>query len=244
MDALRAATVPTGFRVRSHGVRSLDDTFAEVLASTTRAVDHLEHAGVLVGRPPEHVSDATSDALTAHVHGLQVALGEGPCLDAMTTGLTVVSEALDSEGRWPRYTEAALAAGMRAQVAVPLVWEGRTLGALGLYWESALVLDTATLNLAESCGVTAAALVGWARSTQELQHALVTRQMIGQAVGVLMERYGMGSDAAFNFLRRNSQNANVKLRDVAATFLETGELPQPPKPGRPGPIAPVEPSSP
>ena len=92
--------------------------------------------------------------------------------------------------------------------------------------------------------MTAAALVGWARSTQELQHALVTRQMIGQAVGVLMERYGMGSDAAFNFLRRNSQNANIKLRDVAATFLETGELPQPPKPGRPGPIAPVEPPSP
>ena len=82
MDALRAATVPTGFRVRSHGVRSLDDTFAEVLASTTRAVDHLEHAGVLVGRPPEHVSDATSDALTAHGYEIPATLigaggGEG-----------------------------------------------------------------------------------------------------------------------------------------------------------------------
>jgi hypothetical protein len=239
MDALH--TVTTGSSTRPYGTRSLDETLSEVLASTTRAVDHLEHAGVLVGRPPEFVSAATSDSVIAEVHGLHVVLGEGPCLDAMATGLTVVSDALTLERRWPRFTGAALAAGVQATVAVPLVWEGRTLGALGLYWEGPHQLDTATLSLAESCGVTASALVGWARSAQELQHALRTREMIGQAVGVLMQRYGLSSEAAFSFLRRNSQNANIKLRDVAARFLETGELPQPPRTGAPAQSPPARP---
>ncbi|MEW1953418.1 ANTAR domain-containing protein [Terrabacter sp. NPDC080008] len=79
--------------------------------------------------------------------------------------------------------------------------------------------------------MTASALVGWVHSAQNLRHALGTREMIGQAVGVLMQRHGLSSDAAFNVLRRHSQNANIKLREVAQTFLETGELPQPPRPG-------------
>jgi transcriptional regulator with GAF, ATPase, and Fis domain len=229
MDPLQATTTIGGSSPLPYGARSLDDTLTEVMASVTRSIDLLEHAGVLVGRAPGFLSTASSDQLTSEVHGLHAVLGEGPCLDAMTTGLAVVTDSLAGEHRWPRWTAAAMEAGVRANVALPLVWEGRTLGALGLYWESPQLLDTATLNVAETCGLTASALVGWARSAQELQHALGTRQMIGQAVGVLMQRYGLTSEAAFSFLRRNSQNANTKLRDVAARFLETGELPQPPR---------------
>lgn len=229
MDALQAATTTGGSSVRLHGTRTLDDTLTEVLAAAARSVPLLEHAGVIVGSAPDFLSTATSDVSIAELHRLHGSFGEGPCIEAMTTGLTVVSDALCGERRWPLWTAAALEAGVLAGVSVPLVWEGRTLGALGLYWESPHLLDTDTLNLAETCGLTASALVGWARSAQELQRALGTRQMIGQAVGVLMQRHGLSSDAAFSFLRRNSQNANIKLRDVAQTFLQTGELPQPPR---------------
>lgn len=229
MDALQAATTTIGSSTQPYGTRTLDDTLAEVLASVTRSVPLLEHAGVLVGRAPDFLCTATSDSGIAEVHALQAPIGEGPCIEAMTTSLPVVSDFLCGEARWPRWSAAALAGGVGAIVAVPLLWEGRTLGALALYWESPQLLDTDTVDLAETCGVTASAIVGWARSAQELQHALGTRQMIGQAVGVLMQRHGLSSDAAFRFLRRNSQNANIKLRDVAQRFLETGELPQPPR---------------
>ncbi|MFM6847534.1 MAG: ANTAR domain-containing protein [Terrabacter sp.] len=229
MDALQAATTTMGSRTQPFGARTLDDTLAEVLASATRGVPFLGHAGVLVGRAPDFLSTATSDTGIAEVHAQQAPLCEGPCIEAMTTGLTVVSDSLSGERRWPRWTAPALAGGVQASVAVPLLWEGCTLGAPALYWESPHLLDTDTLNLAETWGVTASAIVGWARSAQDLQHALGTRQMIGQAVGVLMQRHGLSSDAAFSFLRRNSQNANIKLRDVAQRFLETGELPQPPR---------------
>ena len=229
MDALKAATTTSGSITRPYGTRTLDDTLTEEQTAATRSVPLLEHAGALVGRAPDFLCTATSDSGIAEVHARQAPFGEGPCIEAMTTGLTVVSDSLCGEARWPRWSAAALAGGVGASIAVPLLWEGRTLGALGLYWESPHLLDTDTLNLAETCGVTASAIVGWARSAQELQHALGTRQMIGQAVGVLMQRHGLSSDAAFRFLRRNSQNANIKLRDVAQRFLETGELPQPPR---------------
>ena len=230
MDALQTAITGRGASTQQYGARTLDETLTEVLASAVRSVPLLEHAGVFVGRAPHFLCTVTSETGIYGVHSEQAILDEGPCFEAMTTGVTVVSDSLSGERRWPRWTASALAGGVHASVAVPLLWEGRTLGALGLYWDTPHRLDTDTLNLAETCGVTASAIVGWARSAQELQHALVTRQMIGQAVGMLMQRYALSSDAAFRFLRRNSQNANIKLRDVAQRFLETGELPQPPRP--------------
>ena len=237
MDALEAATTTKDSRTPTHGARSLDDTLTDVLASATRSVPLLQHAGALVGRAPDFLATATSDTVIAAVHGLHGPLVEGPCVEAIETGLTVVSDSLSAERRWPRWREAAVATGLQASVAVPLVWDGRPIGALGLYWERPQRLDTATLDLAETWGLTASSIVGWARSAQELQRALATRQMIGQAVGVLMERHGLSSEAAFSYLRRNSQNANIKLRDVAATFLETGQVPQPPRSARDEPAA-------
>ncbi len=231
MDALEAepTITTTASSTQPHGACTLDQTLRDVLESVTRSIGLVEHAGVVVGRAPDFHVTAASDPLAARVQDCQAALAEGPSIDALTTGLTVVSDSLDDERRWPGWRAEAVGAGVASAICLPLLWEGRTLGALGLYWTSPHRLDTTTLDLAETCGLTVSAIVGWARSAQELQRALATRQMIGQAVGVLMQRHGLSSEAAFGFLRRNSQNANIKLRDVAAKFLATGELPQPPR---------------
>ena len=61
--------------------------------------------------------------------------------------------------------------------------------------------------------------MGWVRHEEDLQAALYTRQQIGVAVGIVMERYTLTRERAFSFLVRTSQTGNVKLRDVAATIV-------------------------
>ena len=63
------------------------------------------------------------------------------------------------------------------------------------------------------------------RRAANLQAALATREMIGQAQGILMERERITPDQAFDILRRASQHLNVKLRDVAQNLVDTGERP-------------------
>jgi AmiR/NasT family two-component response regulator len=64
------------------------------------------------------------------------------------------------------------------------------------------------------------------RRLDNLQDALVTREVIGQAQGILMERERITPDQAFAVLRRASQHLNVKLRVVAQALVDTGERPQ------------------
>jgi len=98
-------------------------------------------------------------------------------------------------------------------------------GALSLSWEEPGCLAGQVEQVATVVARHAAATLVLARKAEHLELALVTRQEIGQAVGILMERYGLSADAAFAYLRRLSQNGNVKLRDLAEQLRRTGRLP-------------------
>ncbi|MBC9821014.1 GAF and ANTAR domain-containing protein [Terrabacter sp. MAHUQ-38] len=209
-------------------VSNLDENMSALLEVASQAIPQIEHAGVLVTHRPAPMTAAASSAFAVSVQQLHLELDEGPCFEALNTGLTVVSEDVRRDRRWPAYGSAAAALGLRSQLAVPLIWENRTVGSLGLYWTTRHVLDVHTLTLAQTFAAQTGATVGLGRKVEQLESAMATRQMIGQATGILMERHGMDATSAFNYLRRNSQNANVKLRDIALEFLRTGALPEPP----------------
>jgi AmiR/NasT family two-component response regulator len=57
------------------------------------------------------------------------------------------------------------------------------------------------------------------RRESHLLEALQTRELIGQGIGIVMERYGLRADRAFDYLSRVSQSSNTKLRDVAADLV-------------------------
>jgi len=63
------------------------------------------------------------------------------------------------------------------------------------------------------------------RRAENLAAALVTRELIGQAQGILIERERITPDQAFVVLRQASQHLNIKLREVAQNLVETGERP-------------------
>ena len=63
--------------------------------------------------------------------------------------------------------------------------------------------------------------MGFVRSVEGMRDALRTRKVIGQAIGIVMERYSLNEDRAFQFLVRLSQSGNVKLRTVADDLVSS-----------------------
>jgi GAF domain-containing protein len=164
------------------------------------------------------------DALT--LDEAQYKSGDGPCLSAIRhRGIQHVVVA--SEQRWPEFTHAAEALGVTATLSVPFVNATSALGGINMYSRSARAYDeddyeTASL-FADQIGVAAANVVGYAGAfelAQHLQEAMQSRAVIEQAKGILMAAQRCSSDAAFDILKRASQNQNRKLREIAFEVVQ------------------------
>lgn len=161
---------------------------------------------------------APSDPLALEADRLQQQLGEGPALLALDTAETVSSSDVASDSRWPLYGPKVAASGFAAHTATPLQTSANSQAVLNLYSCESCALDDLGLQLEL---FTSHAAVAWCGALQlrDLGEALDRRKMIGQATGIIMERYGVAEEAAFAFLTRASQTGNVKLRQVASQIV-------------------------
>jgi GAF domain-containing protein len=165
-------------------------------------------------RPEARRADAAQDRLR-----------EGPGRTALAGGEDVLSTDLGAEKRWPRWAPEAVALGFRSCLAVPLLAEDRPIALLQLYSSERAGFGaderwTAKVLARHSAPAFLAVL-----ETEELRRAMDSRTVIGQAQGILMERYGLSADAAFDVLKRYSQDGNVKLRAVAEQVVRDRRLP-------------------
>ena len=209
-----------------------ESTLERIVEVLMRTIDHADGAGVsLVNDYLIQTVAATSD-LQRQMDDLQTAAAEGPCLEAIRDPETRVVriDDLSSEVRWPRYCRAAWALGVASKIAFVLDVEREVLGALSLYAirPSAFDSEDETIGciFANHAAVALANAQTYAASqlkAEQLQEALHSRDLVGRAKGILMERDGLTEDEAFARLRRIAMNLNVKLRDVAA--LMTGATP-------------------
>jgi hypothetical protein len=154
----------------------------------------------------------------------QYELREGPCYDAATDAVSVVSPHLAADERFPRYAAVAVKAGVRAQAGLRLFETPRPTarGALNLYSRDVGSLADMTI-VGQLFTHQSAVALDYAREIENLQEAMKTRQLIGRAVGIAMERYGLNEERAFGFLARVSQSRNVKLRVVAEEIVADAE---------------------
>jgi len=136
---------------------------------------------------------------------------------------TVVAGRVRHEQRWPRYVPEAVKHGLRSQLAVCLYDDGGTLGGLNLYSTSSSEIAPDAVSAAELFATHAAIALRHAQQAHQLNEALATRKTIGQAIGIVMERYRVDHDRAFQFLVRASSTSNFKLRDVAQEVVDTSE---------------------
>lgn len=155
----------------------------------------------------------------------QYELREGPCVDASTISQMVMSADLSREERWPLWAPAAVSLGFRSILSAELHAGGQRIGALNLYGSQTRQFTDQDLDVARLFARHAAAALAAVKLRESLQNALDTRTTIGQAQGVLMERFGVDADRAFAILRRYSQDGNVKLTDVARHLIGTLTLP-------------------
>ncbi|MCV7378149.1 hypothetical protein BST11_01735 [Mycobacterium alsense] len=202
--------------------RSLERLLAEVTIAAVDLVAGADLAGVLlVKKGGDFESLADTDGLVARLDKLQHDFGEGPCRDAALKETVVRSDDMRDEQRWPRYSPAAVQHGVLGSLSFRLYTAEQTAGALNLFSFRAGAWDTDAETVGAVFAAHAAAAIMAGRHGEQMQSALTSRDRIGQAKGIIMERYGVDDVRAFELLRRLSQESQSKLVDIAQRVIDT-----------------------
>ncbi|RZT25684.1 response regulator receiver and ANTAR domain protein [Mycobacterium sp. BK558] len=202
--------------------RSVDDVLNDVTREVMELIPSADAAGILfVGKAGRFESVAGTSELPHELDRLQMTFKEGPCLEAALDEFIVRSDDFASEDRWPRYSAAAAELGVRSGLSFKLYTTDQTAGALNLFAQEPNSFGAPDENIGAILAAHAAAAIMASRQNEQLQSALSTRDRIGQAKGIIMERYNVDDVAAFDMLRRLSQDSNTKLTDIAQRVIDT-----------------------
>jgi GAF domain-containing protein len=209
------------------GQDSLQATLDRIVTYSQDLVAGCDRAGIMVISKGEVHTLAFSDDEARVSDRIQGELREGPCFDAASTSQEAftVPDLEAAADRWPRYAQRARELGIRSMLGFKLFTDEENLGALNLYSSRPGALTERSEQIGWLLASHAAVAFSSARSDAHLHGAISSRQDIGIALGILMERHKLSTDEAFSVLSRASQESNTKLRDVARRVAETGEDP-------------------
>lgn len=200
-------------------VRARDAALQDLAASAVANIPGVDFASITVRRGEDRLQTAAStDPLAQQLDWLQYELREGPCYAAVTVDRLVIISDVATSPEFPRYGPRAAELGVGSQVAIQLISDGEQAG-LNLYALHSTALDSSVVQLAELFATQAAAVLEYAEQVEQLNEALHTRTDIGTAVGIVMQRYGLDRNRAFDFLVRKSNTSNVKLRVLAREII-------------------------
>ncbi len=219
--------------------RTVEGTLQRVVDFAQATVEGCDAASISLMSGSEIATPVCSDPTALEIDFFQYEYGEGPCLDAITQEPMLYSEDLTTDERWPRFGPQAVSLGMRSLLSCRLTSDV-TLGSLNLYAElpraygavdrtKALIFAThagIALGAAGTLADTSDLLKSEIRRAENLELALLTREVIGQAEGIFIERERLTPEQAFDVLRKASQNLNLRLRDLAQYVVDTGEVPE------------------
>ncbi len=195
-----------------------------IVMAATREVPGAQYAGITLVTGKEVTTPAASADLVVQIDRLQYEAGEGPCLDSARRHATLRCDDMWAESRWPRFARKAADLGILSMLSLQLFVQDDNFGALNLYSQTARAFGPRS----ESDGILLASHAALAMTAARTQAGLLTaldsRDLVGQAKGILMERYKITGVEAFGLLVASSQAVNRKLRDVADHLVATGEL--------------------
>ena len=198
----------------------------ERITEYARQAAACDDAGIMLVHSRTRIETAsTTSERVIRSHELQRELDEGPCLDALEAGGSFVSNDVGLDPRWPLWGQAASELGIRSAMSVLLETRERRYGSLNLYADRPDAFDGNDLATALIFARHASVALANAHHEQGLLHAIDARKVIGQAQGILMERFDIEADRAFDVLRRYSQNHNQKLHAVASWVVENRKRP-------------------
>jgi GAF domain-containing protein len=211
-DLARSATAP----------RSVEDVLSDVTKAALELVPGTDTAGVLlIGKGGKWDSLGGTSDLPHLLDELQMKYNEGPCVEAALDDLIVRTEDFRTDERFPNWSPAVVELGVLSGVSFKLYTANRTAGALNLFAFKPNAFDGESETFGTVLAAHAAAAILASREGEELQSALSTRDRIGQAKGIIMERYNVDDIQAFDMLRKLSQDSNIRLVDIAQRVIET-----------------------
>jgi GAF domain-containing protein len=202
--------------------RSVEQVLEDVTSTATELIPGADTAGILlVGPGGKFESLAGTTDLPHQLDELQMTFEEGPCVQAALDDVIVRTDDFREESRWPKYSKAVVEIGVLSGLSFKLYTADRTAGALNLFGFEPNRWDGEAETIGTVLAAHAAAAILASRQGQQLESALSTRDRIGQAKGIIMERYDVDDVQAFEMLRRLSQESNTKLIDIAQQVIET-----------------------
>ncbi|HMF82106.1 MAG TPA: GAF and ANTAR domain-containing protein [Acidimicrobiia bacterium] len=207
---------------------TLETMLGHVAHIAVRAIPSCDAAGVTLFERDQLTTAAASGPLVRRVDEHQYGTDEGPCLESLRTGELRRSASLEADTRWPKFRAPAIREGVVSCLSLPLVIGNHgPAGVLNLYSQNRPFGKTdeeigRRFVAPASVAVANARAYAKARAViEQLEEALKSRDVIGQAKGIIEAREHCGSDEAFERLRDLSQHRNVKLRDLAAAIVES-----------------------
>ncbi|HEY6666941.1 MAG TPA: ANTAR domain-containing protein [Propionibacteriaceae bacterium] len=230
----RLAMVFADLAEQLYDADSFDDVLSRIADAAVSTIAGCRMASVTLCERSEYRTAASTDPAAAAVDQAQYQSHEGPCVDAVDAPVVYAHSFPDE--RWPTLASRPTKSGVQSALSYRLAAASSgTADSGGGSLNSYGVIPHAFNNTAQEIGLILAAHASMAarvvneRSTlqslgRDLQQVLLSRDVIGQAKGILMERLKITPEDAFDLLRRSSQHLHVKLRDVARGLAESGEL--------------------
>ena len=197
----------------------LDATLSQITAAAVQLLPDVQYSSITILRSDGQLTTAApTDPKILRLDAEQYRLHEGPCYDAATHDNQVISSDLATDERFPAYGRIAVEMGISSQIGVRLFDTPKSNGALNLYSERVGSFEDIS-SLSALFAHQAGLAISYAHQIGTLDEAVRSRTIIGQAVGIVMERYGLNDERAFAFLKRMSSHRNVKLRLVAQELI-------------------------
>lgn len=202
--------------------RTAEEIFAEVSSTAVELIPGVDTAGILlITKGAKFESHGGTTDLPHELDELQHLLQEGPCVEAALDGVVVLTNDFRAETRWPAYSSAVVKLGVLSGMSFRLYTSERTTGALNLFGFQPQEWDEEAQMTGTVLAAQAAAAIVAQRQGEQLNSAVASRDRIGQAKGIIMQRYGVDDVRAFDMMRRLSQDGNTPLVEIAQRVIDT-----------------------
>lgn len=206
---------------------TFDEIYQQLVETAPRIVAGCDHASLMLARRDGYETAAASDDIARRIDELERELGEGPCVDAIDEEAGQIDPDITRHSTWPRLAERVIAeTPVRGMAGYRIVIEGKKVGALNLFSDTPGAFETDGADQGAVLSAFASvALMSMANRDRadSLRRGLESNREVGKAIGLLMAAHHIGSDEAFEVLRKASNDMNMKLTEVAREVIENAE---------------------
>jgi hypothetical protein len=218
------ASIESAMLALSRDFITVDDDISATLGRvTTSAVDLIsgvDFADVMLIQGDHFCSIAPTDARLTSLDAVQMQHKEGPCLQAAVADSIIRCSDLQRDERWPTFAAAALEADIRGAMSFQLFTNRGGAGALNLFGRQANAVDSEGEAIGAMLATHAAGVMMALNRQHEFESALASRDLIGQAKGIIMNQFSVDAVRAFEMMTKQSQNTNTPVRVVAPQIID------------------------